>query len=96
MKKMRFIVWCVRITIIGLCGRGGFVPRPKPAQNVTAARLTFQSFSVMSLMCAGCWARNPIRCEEVVSLLYDRFSPTVSISKTLKLHEKCEIQLFQS
>ena len=29
----------VRITIIGLCGRGGFVPQPKPAQNVNAAQL---------------------------------------------------------
>ena len=34
---------------------------------------------------------------EVVSLSYDKFSPTVFTSNTLKLHLKmCEIQLFQS
>ena len=40
----------------------------------------------MSPMCTGCWARNPVRCEEAVSLSYDKFSLTVSISGTLKLH----------
>ena len=81
---------CVRITCttIGLCGRGGFVPRPKPAQNATAARLAFQSFSVTLPMCTGCWARTPVRCEKVVSLSYDKWEPTVSISGALKLHFK--------
>ena len=50
----------------GLCGRGGLVTRPNPAQITSAAQLALQSFS--SLMCTGCWARNPVRCEEVVSL----------------------------
>ena len=46
MKKIRIIFFlCVRITIIGLCGRGGLMPRPKPAQNANAARPAFQSFS---------------------------------------------------
>ena len=73
------------VSIFGLCGRGGFVPRPKPAQNVRA-RLAFQSFPVTSPMCTVCWARNSVRCKEVVSLLFDKFSLTVSISGTLKLH----------
>ena len=63
------------------------MPRLKPAQNATAARLAFQSFSVTSPMCTGCWARNPVRCEEVVNLSYDRFYPTVSIPNILNLHE---------
>ena len=67
--------------------RGGFVPRQKPTQN--AARLAFQSFSVKSPMCTGYRARNRVRCEEVVSLSYDKFSLTVSISNTLKLHIFC-------
>ena len=76
---------CVRITIIGLCGR---MTQPKPAQNATTARLAFQSFSVTSPMCTGCWARNPARCEDVVSLSYAKFSP--SVSNTLKLQIKNE------
>ena len=82
MKKLWVIIKfsCVRITIIGLCGR---MPRPKPAQNATAARLAFQSFSVTSPMCTGCWARNPERCEDVVSLSYAKFSS--SVANTLKL-----------
>ena len=51
-----------------------------------STRLAFQSLSVTSPICTGCWARNPVRCEEVVSLSYDKFSLTVSISGTLKLH----------
>ena len=78
--KNAYHFWCVRITIIELFGRGGFVPRPKPAQNATAVQLAFQSFSVTLPMCTGCWTRNPVGCEEVVSLSYDSFSPTVSIS----------------
>ena len=37
-EKMPITFWCVKITITGLCGKGGFVPRPKPAQNANAAR----------------------------------------------------------
>ena len=33
------------------------------------------------------WALNPVFCKEVVSLSCDRFSTTVSISNTLKLHK---------
>ena len=80
---------CVRITIIGLCGR---MPRPKPAPTATAARLAFPSFLVTSPMCTGCRARNPVRWEDVVSLSYAKLSP--SASNTLKLQmKKCEIQL---
>ena len=57
------------------------MPRPKPAQN---ANTVLQSFSVTSPMCTGCWARNPVRCEEVVNLSYDKFSLTVSVLNTLK------------
>ena len=60
------------------------MPRPNPTQNVNAVRLAFQSFSVTSPMTTGSWARNPVLCEEVVSLLCDKFSLTVS--GTLKLH----------
>ena len=86
MKKCKAIFWCVKITKIGLRGRRGFVPRPKPAQNVNAVRLTFQSLSVTSPVTAASWAQNPVLCEEVVSLSHDMFSLTVSISGTLKLH----------
>ena len=34
----------VKATIFGLCGRGGFVPQPKPAQNVNAAQLGHSVF----------------------------------------------------
>ena len=52
----------------------------------TWTQLAFQSFSVTSPMCTGCWAWNPVRCEEVVSLLYDKFSLAFFISGTPKLH----------
>ena len=46
----------VRITVMWVvrAGSGGLVPRPNPAQDATAARLAFQSFSVTSPMCTGC------------------------------------------
>ena len=96
MKKcVSLFFLCVKITIFGLCGRGGFVPRPKPAQN--AARLAFQSVSVTLPTCTGCWVQNPIRCKEVVSLSHDKFSLNVSISNSLTSHiKKGEIQLLQS
>ena len=72
------------------------MPRPKPAQNVNAARLAFQSFSVTSPMCTGCGARNSVRCEEVVSLLFDKFSLAVSIFGTLKLHKLRLVQCYFS
>ena len=65
------------------------MPRPKPAQNVNAVRLAFQSFSVTSPMTTWSWARNPVLCEEVVGLSHDKFSLTVSISGTLKIALKC-------
>ena len=37
------IFFGVRITIIGLCRRGGLVPRPKPAQNTNWPFNHFQS-----------------------------------------------------
>ena len=76
---MRNNFWCVKITKTGLPKRRGFVPRPKPAQNVNA----FQSFSVTSPMTTGSCARSPVLCEEVVSLLCDKFSLAVSILGTL-------------
>ena len=90
MKNACHFLWCVRTTIIllGCAGGEDFVSRPKSAQNVNAARLAFQSFSVTSPMCTGCWARNPVRCKEVVNLSYDNFSLTASISNTLKWHIK--------
>ena len=84
MKKLCVIIFRVSvITIIGLCRR---MPGPKPAQKATAARLAFQSFSVISPMYTGCWARNPVRCEDVVSLSYAKLS--ASVSNTLKLQMK--------
>ena len=89
-KSACHYISCVRITIIGQCVR---MPRPKPAQNATSARLAFQSsLSVTSLMCTRCWARNPARCEDVVSLSYAKFSR--SVSNTPEIANKiCEIQL---
>ena len=91
MKKMCIIFWCVGITIINWVVQVG--------RTCASAKTDwpFNHFSVMSPMCTGCRAKNPVRCEEVVSLSYDRFPPTICISNTLKLHKKmCEIQLFQS
>ena len=41
MKKCVSFFLGVKVTIIGLCAKRGFVPRPKPAQNANAARLAF-------------------------------------------------------
>ena len=64
---------------------GNRAPRCKEKQRQivphrgTISLRFIQSFSVMSPMCTGCWAQNPVRCEEVVSLSYVIFSPRISI-----------------
>ena len=88
MKKKRIIFLVCQNYNYWVVQEGGFVPRPKPAQNVNAAQLAFQSFSVTLPMWTGCWAQNPVRCEEVLSLSYDKFSLTISISNTLKWQMK--------
>ena len=45
-EKCDTIFWCVKVRKIGLRKRRGFMPRPKHVQNVNAARLAFQYFSV--------------------------------------------------
>ena len=83
------VATCILCSFLLCAGRGGLAPQPYPAQNANAARLAFGIFSVTSPMCrsTGCWTRNPVDlcCEDVVSLAYDKFSPSVSISNTLNL-----------
>ena len=45
-----------KLILVSKRKRRGFVPRPKPAQNVNAARLASQSFSVTSPVTTGNWA----------------------------------------
>ena len=50
MKKcVNFLVCVEIITIVGLCGRGGFVPRLKSAQNANAAQLAFSISNTLKL-----------------------------------------------
>ena len=76
----------VRIIIIGLCGRERLVPRPKPTQETTAARLAFHSFPVTSPMCTAFWAQNHVcrsHTHRSPTGLYSNGATPLSVCRTM-------------